>query len=255
MYKIGVDIGGTKITGALFLNHKPLKELTIATPKNFADFKHGLIKLVDFLSVGEKTYGVGIGMAGLVDAQKGLVVYSPNIKFIKKFELTEFFKLNGYKKVKIDNDANCFTRAELILGHGKKLNNFLALTLGTGIGGGIVVNRNLYRGKNNAGGELGHILVNEEFLETVFKKARDYKNNQALGKILGQAFATLTNIFSPEAIILGGGVSVDKNRHFISIANLEMKKYLFNKTFVPKILVSKINNAGAVGAALLFVED
>ena len=138
---IGLDVGGTKISGIAIDGEKILDKLTIVTPKTLFEFERNLLKLVDFLSAKGKPSAIGIGMAGLVDSEKGIVIRSPNIKYIKNLSLVKLFNLNGFKKVKVDNDANCFTRAEMLLGNGKKLNNFVALTLGTGIGGGIVIGR------------------------------------------------------------------------------------------------------------------
>ena len=249
---IGLDIGGTKINGVVFNGNKIIEQLTIVTPKNLFEFERNLLKLVDFLSANKKIHAIGIGMAGLIDSKKGKIIRSPNIRFANNLEAIKFFRLNGFKNVKIDNDANCFTRAELMLGQGKKFQNFLAMTLGTGIGGGIVINRKLYRGQDNMGGELGHILLNAEYLENAFQTARDSRNNQRLGAIFAKAFGGLINIFGPEAIIIGGGVATDKTRHFLPLAEKEMQKFLLNKNANTKILVSKLKNAGALGAALLW---
>ena len=247
---IGLDIGGTKINGVLYDGKKILHELSIVTPKNLYDFEKHVLKLADFLSAQDRAAGVGIGIAGLVDSAKGMVVRSPNMQFIQNLNLVKFFQKNGYKNVKVDNDANCFTRYEQLKGLGTKHKNFIALTLGTGIGGGIVTGGQIYRGAKNAGAELGHIVVNGQYLEDLFKPARDSRNNVALGKILGQAFASFANIFAPEAIILGGGVATDKTRNFIPLINKEMRKFLFDHKSPVKILVSKQKKAGALGAAL-----
>jgi len=250
---IGIDIGGTKITGVLFDGKRTVNELTIVTPKNLFEFERNLVKLVDFLSAGQKGFTLGIGMAGLIDSKKGVVKYSPNIKFVKDLNLVKLFRLNGIKTVKIDNDANCFTRAELFLGQGKDLNNFLALTFGTGIGGGIVINRKIYRGKDNFGAELGHLVLGNEFFEQTYQKfraKRDFKNN---GKIIGRVFAGLINTFAPDAIIIGGGYGINERAKYFLETKREIKKFLFNKKAETKILFSKLKNAGALGAALIMI--
>lgn len=252
-YVIGLDVGGTKITGVVYDGKTIVDQLTIVTPKNLFEFKRNVLKLISFLSAKYKISAIGAGVAGSIDAKNGNVRHSPNIKFINSLKLAETLKLSGIKKVKIDNDANCFARAEMMLGQGKSLQNFLALTLGTGIGGGIVLQRKLYRGLNNSGAELGHIVIDGEFLEKRFQKARNTKDNKELGRLLGQAFAGFVNIFEPQAIILGGGVAADKSRHFLPLAKKEMQKYLFEKNVKINILVSKLKNAGALGAALLVI--
>ena len=250
-YVIGLDIGGTKINGIVFDGKKVLKELTIVTPKNLPEFKISSLKIVDFLSADYKINAVGIGIAGQVDLAKGLVDHSPNIPFINKFKIAEFiFKERGFA-TEADNDANCFTRAELVLGQGKQFKNFLGLTLGTGIGGGIVIEHKIYRGQNNSGAELGHMLSNGKYIESIFQNARDARSNSQLGLLLGDMFASLANAFAPDALILGGGVSTDKTRNFLPLADKQMRKLLFNKELKIKILVSKLKNPGALGSALL----
>lgn len=247
---IGLDIGGTKINGVVYDGKIVSHELSIVTPNNLHDFEKHLLKLVDFLTAEEEISGIGIGIAGLVDSKNGVVVRSPNMKFVKNLNLVKFLTSHGFKNIKVDNDANCFTRYELQKGLGKKLKNFITLTLGTGIGGGIVIDGKIYRGSNNSGGELGHIVIDSKYLESLFKPARDSRNNAALGKILGQAFVGFINIFAPEAIILGGGVATDKTRNFVPLIKKEIQKYLFDKKSKTKILVSKQKKAGALGAAL-----
>jgi len=249
---IGIDVGGTKITGVLFDGKKQLKELTIVTPKNLFEFERNILKLTDFLSANEKISGVGIGMAGLVDPKVGVIKYSANFKFKGHPNIFKLFKDHGYKNVKIDNDANCFTRAEMLLGQGKNCKNFLGVILGTGMGGGMVLDGKLYRGQNNMGGEFGHLVVNGEFLEKPYQKARNANNYKELGIILGWQFAGLVNVFAPQALILGGGVSQNAHAKFIPGVQKEMKKFFVNEKTKVQVLASKLKNPGALGAALLF---
>ncbi len=248
---IGIDIGGTKITGIVYDGKKIIDELTVVTPKNLFEFERNIIKLADFLSAKRKISGLGAGMAGLVDQKNGMVRHSPNIKFIRDLNLAKLLKLNGIKRVRVDNDANCFARAELMLGQGRKFKNFLALTLGTGIGGGIVINRRLYRGENNFGAELGHIVLGEEFFEAAFKRFRDKKDYKQVGRVVGKALASFINIFAADAVIIGGGFGSDQSKKYLPAAKLEMRQYLFDKNAETEILVSQLKNAGALGAALL----
>lgn len=250
---IGIDIGGTKTAGVVWDGKKILNELTIITPKTLLEFERHLLKLVDFLSTGRKIGGVGIGIAGQVDNKKGVVGHSPNMPFIKNLKLANFFRVNGINNVKIDNDASGFTRGEMNLGQGKKFKNFIGLTLGTGVGGGIVINRQLYRGLNNSGAELGHAVIGDEFFEAAFRRLRDKRDYKQAGKLIGKALASYINIFAPEAIIIGGGFGRNEQKKYLPAANIEIKKYLFNKKINTKILISKLNNAGALGAALLVI--
>lgn len=251
-YVIGIDIGGTKVTGIIWDGKKTLEELTIVTPKNLFEFQRNILKLADFLSAGQKVSAVGIGMAGLVDAKNGTVKHSPNLKFVKNLNLATIFQKRGFRKVKIDNDANCFTRAELMQGQGRKFKNFLGLTLGTGIGGGIVIGGKLYRGRNNYGAELGHIVAGDDFLETAFKRLREKKDFKQAGVLVGKALASFINVFAPEAIIIGGGYGHNESKKYLPAAKSVINKYLFNKSANTKILITNLKNAGSIGAALLF---
>ncbi len=250
---IGIDIGGTKITGIVFNGSVVLDELTIITPKTFFEFERNLFKLVDFLSAKNKIAGIGIGIAGLANPKTGIIRVTHNAKFKASLNLVKLFKNKYGLPVKIDNDAACFTRAEMFVGQGRGLNNFLGITLGTGIGGGIVINKKIYRGSDNSGGEFGQMALDKGLLETrYFQPARQSNNYKALGQILGRTFATLINFFAPDAIILGGGLTKNAGNKFLGSAKKEMKKFLYNEKAVPVILTSKLKNAGAIGAALLF---
>jgi len=248
---IGLDIGGSKITGVLFDGKKEMDFLTIVTPKNLFEFERNILKLVDFLSAKTKVSAVGVGMAGLINAKKGIAVYSPNIKFIHSLNFNKLFKANGIKNIKVDNDTNCFTRSELYLGQGKKYKNFLGLILGTGVGGGIVIDGKIYRGHDNSGAEFGHALIEGDYFEQPYQKLRDRRDFKAAGRLIGKMMASLTNIFAPEAIIIGGGFGHNEAKKYLPSAKSEMKKFLFNKNSSTKILISKLKNPGALGAALL----
>ncbi|MFA5991604.1 MAG: ROK family protein [Candidatus Doudnabacteria bacterium] len=250
---IGLDIGGTKISGILFNGKKVVKELTIKTPDNLLEFERNLLKLADFLSVGEKVTSLGVGMAGLIDSKQGVVRHSPNIKFIKNFPLTKLFLMNGFKKVQIENDARCFAQAVNLVGEGKKFKNIVCITLGTGIGGGFIFNGQSYHGANLGAGEVGHMIYSGTgTFEEVFQKARDKNDDQAMVKIIGALLTNIYRLVDPELVVLGGGVATDKKRNFVNKAKIFCAKNLASYKIKPSnIVVSKLKNAGAIGAALL----
>ncbi len=248
---IGIDIGGTKIYGIVFNNGKVVKSKFVPTPNNLESFKEQILEIILDLSNGDKITSVGIGIAGGVDPVSGVITRSPNIPFINNFNTVKFLKSRGFKKVAVDNDANCFTRAELLVGQGKKLSNFLGITLGTGIGGGIVINKNIYRGKDHNGAEFGHMYLEQDFFEKEFQVLRDSKDFVKAGELIGKALASLINVFSPEAIVIGGGYGINETAGYLASAKNEITKYIFNKKNKTKILISKIKNSGAIGAALL----
>ena len=250
---IGIDIGASKTTGLIFGGKKPAHSLTIKTPKNLNDFKRDLFQLIGFLLSRGRVAGIGAGMAGLVDAKKGVVFNSPNLNFVKNLRLAKIIQSEFHLPVKIDNDASCFTRAEFRLGQAKKYKNIVGLTLGTGIGGGLVINGQMYRGTGNMGGEVGKmVLDNGRSWEFLFQKARKTKNYPLIGELTGKALANLVNLLDPDRIVLGGSLATSAEKQFLPVALRIMKRYLLSRNSKVKVFVSKLKDAGALGAALLF---
>lgn len=251
-FTIGLDIGGTKITGVVSDGVHVVRELTVATPKTIKEFKLSLVKLLSFLSTGREIFGVGVGVAGIVNSKKGSVTAAPNVKMLSKFNLVSFIKEQGYGSVVIENDANCFALAESVFGKGKIYENFIGITLGTGIGGGIIVNKQLYSGSHGSAGEVGHGMADfKNDSEHYFQKARDKKDMVKMGEVLGLLFANVFNILDIEAIVLGGTVASRHGKQFLPTALKIAKKHVLNKSGFPKVVVSTLKNSAAVGAALL----
>lgn len=249
---IGLDIGGTKIEGVVFDGRRAVKSLTIVTPRNLSDFKYSLTELLKFLSLGIHIGAVGVGTAGVVDSDKGVVLASPNLEFLKNFKFAAYIKSLGYQNVKIDNDANCFARAEMLLGQGKKYKNVVGVILGTGIGSGLYLNGQNYRGSHHGGGEIGQLIMCNDTLEHHYQKAKDKGNFSEVGRLLSVRFVDLAKIFDPDCFILGGTVSKLHYKKFSTQIARAFSKYLNNRKFKSKILISHLNSAGALGAALLF---
>jgi glucokinase len=248
---IGLDIGGTKITGIVYDGKSAVRELTVVTPKNLHNFKQTLLKLVDFLSSGKQIAGIGVGLAGIVNA-KGVVIYSPNMKFLDGYNIGKFFKDLNYKTVQIENDANCFALAEAYLGKGKAYKNFVGITLGTGLGGGIIFDKEIYRGAHHSAGEAGHIMADFKYdSEHYFQAARNKKDFKRMGEVVGILFANIVNLLDVDAIVLGGSVSIKHSASFLPAALKAARKHIVNKTILPKIVISNLKNSGSFGAALL----
>ena len=251
---IGLDIGGTKISGILYNGKKILKTITIGTPRSLSAFKVITRKVIEYLAKEEKDILLGVGIPGAVDSD-GKVLYAPNLKFLVGFNFKEFLKISKIKKIKIENDSNCFALAEARLGQGKNLKNFIGITLGTGIGGGLISNGQIYTGVHGSAGEVGHMTADEKLTyERYFQKFRDSKNYKALGNLLGRLFADIYNILDVDTIILGGSV-INSADQFIKFVKMELKDKILNKQIKPNIIISKLNNAGSIGAALLWVKS
>ncbi|HMA75737.1 MAG TPA: ROK family protein, partial [Candidatus Krumholzibacteriaceae bacterium] len=103
--------------------------------------------------------GAGIGCAGLLDRERGFLYSSPNLPRWDNLELGKLFSERIGVPVVVDNDVNCAAYGEFLFGAGRGANNFICITLGTGVGGGIVINGRLYRGETGQAGEIGHMII------------------------------------------------------------------------------------------------
>lgn len=265
-YIIGIDIGGSKINAVIFNNGKVLKSVKISTPKKSQkEFLEKLEELVGKLisDLGKKeVLGIGCGVAGVLDLEKGIIVNAPNLRFLNNFNIKNWLEKKFNCDVKIDNDARCFTRAEYLFGSGRGYKNIVGITLGTGVGGGIIIDGKIVYGASDSAGEFGHMIINNrKDLETLtVKQMRKLKFSKTtvkeFKKNLGIGFSNIINILDPETIIIGGGAEKTA-KAFLSEVKTVMNKFVISPKSKKniKILKGKIGeNAGAVGAAALFLE-
>src|SRR5271157_5814249 len=244
--KIGVDLGGTFLRVGIVENNKVIKYIKKETPRT----KKGLLEeLVKAISECMSNDIKGIGVASPGPLKNGIIHNTPNLPF-KIFNLKRFLHDKFNKRIEIENDAHCVALAEAKLGCKKK--NFIVITLGTGVGGGIIIDGKLYEGEGYAG-EIGHIVLDGgKYLETLWQLNRkelqatfgtnflkdifckkDKRARELIEEIcvyLGQALGSVINIFDPEVIILMGGIRETGNK-LIRMLNKEMEKY----TIIPKI--------------------
>jgi glucokinase len=155
---IGIDIGGTKILGVVIdADGKIVREARLASPHAGVDaLVETSVKVIKEL--GGDGLPAGVGAAGLVDVH-GVLRYSPNLPLIRQAELRERLQSASGRKVAIDNDANVAARGEIAYGAAQGLKHVLFVTLGTGIGGAMLLDGELYRGAHHLGGEIGHFTV------------------------------------------------------------------------------------------------
>ena len=289
-YFIGVDLGGTEIKAGLTdYQGKVVKSIKKPTGKSKKQLLNNLSETIQRLD-SPRVIAVGIGLPGKINREKGILVYGPNLPFVKNLSLISFLNKRFKKQFFLENDANCFTLAEAILGQGKNFNYVLGITIGTGIGGGIVVDKKLYRGIDGTAGEFGHMIVADshlfkcscgqwDHLESLaagpamtkwYKKftrkkkttfeivAEGLKNKKQAKKVLltmadylSNGILNLINVFDPEIIVIGGGLSKIDLFIKITLKEVERKRIpLLNQR--TKIKKSKLDNqAGIVGAALI----
>lgn len=290
--RCGLDIGGTQIKAVILDEFFTLLE-EFEVPSNAVvgpdSVKESIsIAWQKILQQGHRPEFLGIGCAGSVDYRHGIVRNSPNFANWKDINLKDWAEDRLQIPVKLDNDANCATLAEWKLGKGRGVSNLVLLTLGTGIGGGLVIGNRLYRGSTGTGGELGHFSINsmgvecpcgnigcfERYCSASALKLRNpslstkelftRESTDPFCKQLVQEFlhhlkvglVSLANIFDPDIILLGGGIS--KGLHSY---HEEIRGHLSERAFPAvgknvKIEFTQFdNNSGAIGAALLDTES
>lgn len=300
-YIIAIDLGGTNLkVGLLDLNNKIRRKSAFDTRRSPG--KNGLIRTI-IAAVGEiirkerlnkrNILGLGIGVPGPVDAKKGIVHFFPNIPGWKEIKLASILRKELRLPVFLDNDAKVMTRAEYTLGNGRGYRNVFCITLGTGVGGGIILNGELYRGIDNAAGEFGHLPINENGpdcncggkgciesyignsriinrAERLFKRRisleeislRAKENNklalsiwQDTGTKLGIALTAVVNTLNLDAIIIGGGVACAGEALFRPIRETIRQRAMKIQAKRVKVLRAKLgNDAGLIGAGLMVKE-
>ena len=294
---LGIDLGGTKIEGIILKSDKEpieIKRLRINTEedKGYKQIINNIKRLVDILEnkVNYKFKKIGIGTPGTLDPETQLLKNSNSQNLNNKSIKSDLENLLG-KKVNIENDANCFALAETKFGavkdqipHAKIV---FGVIMGTGVGGGIIVDNKILYGKQGIGGEWGHTIIKDDgemcycgkkgCVESVIsgralqkyytslsgKKLpfKDiYKNietdlnaKKTLKRMItyfGKGLSNVVNIIDPDIIVLGGGLS--NTNELYDQGYEELKKYIFNPTFKTKIIKPKLgDSAGVYGAALL----
>ena len=156
--KIGIDLGGTKTEAILIDNNgNQVFKKRIKTEKSYLGTLNGIVTLIkEIEDKFEKVVSVGIGMPGVVSQDTSLVKNANSI-WLNNNPLKKDLENSLNKKIFLENDANCFALSEAVDGAGRDHNVVFGVIIGTGVGGGIVVDKKIIRGCNNIGGEWGHI--------------------------------------------------------------------------------------------------
>ena len=279
-FLIGLDIGGTKIEAIFWSAGKIARFKKIITPKNKRVFLEKIFLLIRQVAAGKNIAGIGIASAGAIDHTAGKILNSPNLKFLNGLRLGNLVGRKFSKPTKLENDANCFLLAEWFFGQAKNKKNVVGLTIGTGVGGAVLIDGELLRGTHGAAGELGHMVISHTPQEPLTlektvashgfrrlgvlhpKACQDQANagsrqaqavyNQ-VGSYLGLGLANFVNIFDPELIIIGGGIA-RAGHLLLDPAKREMKKHsMLPANMLPVVKISKLDHVGALGAVSLFL--
>lgn len=307
---IGIDIGGMTVKGMIIDSEGTVyaegsietgcKEGGNAMCKNIAALVNRMLT-----SGGverSEVRGIGVGCPGLIDSKNGEVVFAGNLG-LRKFPLAAAVAEKTGLPVKITNDANAAALGEAKFGAGKKYSDSILVTLGTGVGGGIIIDGKLFEGHNSAGTEIGHTVIVEggryctcgrrgcfekyasasalmkdtkEAMEenTDSKMWNTYTPQTASGKTpfdymevdvtarqvvddyvkhLACGITNLANIFRPQVVMLGGGVSEQGERLTAPVQELVNKEIFAGTDYAPvKVVKASLGSkAGAFGAAAL----
>ena len=289
MHKIGIDLGGTKIEGILLdekYNTIQRKRIETHQENGYDSIVKSIISLVNELKVkADGETSVGICTPGVTGVDSGLIKNSNTQCLIGMPLKNDLENVLGFEIV-MENDANCFTLAESVLGSAKGYDVVFGVIMGTGVGGGIVINRTLHKGRTNIAGEWGHhtlhpngnecycgkqgcvetyisgpslekrwleITGKKESLQSIVQDFSDEKSKQWKEEFLenfGVGLANVIDILDPDVIVLGGGVS---NIPFLYDQG---KKTVYEKVFsdsvdTPILKNSLGDSAGVFGACMI----
>lgn len=271
---IGVDLGGTSFNVGRAVNGMVVDETTTAVNNSAsaATTLESLIQSIQRIYTPEVT-GIGVGVPGIVDPKAGIIYDIQNIPAWKEVPLQKLLKDRFGVPVYLNNDANCFTLGEKMFGKGKAYHNFIGLSIGTGLGMGVVINDRLYNGVMCGAGEIGMLPYKDGIVEDYagsFFFSRAYNStaktmnelasrNDAnalkafaeFGTHLGEAIKIILFMYAPEAIILGGSIS-KAYRHFEPGLRNSITSFPYPKQIESlKITCSTHPNLPILGAAAL----
>ncbi len=296
-YSIGVDMGGTNLRAAAISRDGRLldkisgkTELSEGRDTVIADMVEAIVKLRDLRSEG-RLVGVGIGVPGFIEIEKGLIVGSNNLPEFEGFPVRDEIERRLGTQVILENDANAAALGEKWMGAGRDVQDLVLVTLGTGIGGGIISNGRILHGFLGMAGELGHMTVvpngnpcgcgntgclekhasataimgmarlmsmgDQLTSEDVYKLALEGNKNakmifQSMGIALGIAIGNLVNIFNfPLYLLTGGPLPAWDLFAPTMMAEIETRSFTFRHA-KPRVEKAILGNeAGLFGAAYL----
>jgi fructokinase len=286
VYKIGIDLGGTKTEGILLDDSLNVIQRTrVSTPQNnYQEITNQIISLVNDLSKNITTFTVGICTPGAISKKTGMLKNSNTQCLIGK-PLKEDLEKKLDKKISMENDANCFAISEATMGSATNYSVVFGVIMGTGVGGGIVIDGKIHQGRTNIAGEWGHHTLHQngnkcycgkngcvetyisgpglekrweelsekkELLPEIIKNLDSPQFGQWKEEFLdnfGTALANVIDILDPDVIVLGGGLSNIEFLYSDGIQNVYDK--VFSDLVDTPILKNNLgDSAGVFGAAL-----
>lgn len=274
---IGIDLGGTNIRAALVDHGEIIRKVSTACPAQESQevVTEALCALIGELMNGQVT-GIGAGIPSVLDREKGIVYNVANIPSWQEVHLKEILEQRFHVRVMLNNDSNCFTLGVSTCGEGKAFADMVGITLGTGVGAGVIVGHKLYNGKNTGAGEIGSLPYLDSDYEhycssTFFPKfygksgkelaeaalQNDAEALQAwdeFGRHMGNLIKAVMFCYDPEAVVLGGSIakafSFFKDSMWACIQEFPYPA----STAQLKVLPSALEDAALLGAAMLCEE-
>lgn len=302
-YTIGVDVGGTNIKLGLVNRSGIIIARAFLETKSFCKNKKKLIDAIvgaicDLIACegikSKDILGIGLGLPGLIDSKRGIVNFLPNISGWRNVPLKDIIQKKLHIQTLVDNDVNLITLGEWKYGAGKGQSNLLCMTLGTGVGGGLILNGGLYRGEGFVAGELGHMPLNEQGSRCscggwgcfecyvgnghLLKKAAKIfkKKNIQLPDVtrlanqgnacairfweetamhIGNGLVGVVNLLNLRLVVIGGGVSNSYKFMGKTINSVIRQRAMRVQSKMVKVVRAKLgNDAGIKGAQVLVKE-
>jgi glucokinase len=275
---IGVDIGGTSIVAARFSESELLERAEVPTgaDRPAEEIMESLYKAIEGVLTDE-VVGIGIGMPGFMNVETGEILQINNIPSFKGFAIKPRVEKRFNLPTFQNNDANCFALGETYYGAGKKYTNLVGVTLGTGLGGGIILNRKIHTGLMGGAGELGcvpfHGGISEDICSAalfknkykttgteLYKKAKtgDQESLAVFNELahnIGELLRIVMYVLAPEAFVIGGSVA-----NSWDLLEKPLREEV-DKFMVPMIsskvdlVPAQLDNAGLYGAAALCISQ
>lgn len=284
---IGIDLGGTKALGVVLRGVSVVEERMrvvhgMETDALMAELQEMVEEMIEERKGVE---AIGLGIPSQIDHERGMAIATVNHP-IENMPIREIFEERFGLPVAVENDANCAAYAESCLGVGRGARVLVCLTVGTGIGSGVVIDGRIFRGSRGYAAEAGHMIVNlendpsgdfpkrgslewlasgsslermaegrsgEEVLDAVRKGDGEMcKVLERLARCLGVGIANMINIFNPDVVAIGGGVS-NAGELLLEPARDEAMKWALTapRDSVDIRLAELGSEAGVVGAALV----
>jgi glucokinase len=274
---IGVDLGGTKVSvGAVSGGEvTKIERREVPSPEAAEVVLDAIIDVIDEV-FDPSVVGIGCGVPSVVDVENGVVFDVENIPAWKEMPLKAALENRFGVPASVNNDANAFAVGEHVFGAGRDFDDMVGLTLGTGMGTGVIINGHLYSGANCGVGEIGMMahkgLTLEDYCsgsfftreygksgEEIYRRARDGEAEalaafEAFGAELSEAVMIVLYAYDPQAVIFGGSISAAYDLFERSL-HTGLESFAYRRVIERLVMApSTLENSAVLGAAALYVD-